>query len=125
MNMNNKGFTLVELLAVLVILSTIMWIAIPSISSSMERAKKKQNNVNTKVLIAAAEMYVADHRYAIMKQDGSSCFVDVSSLLEGNYISDDVAVDADGNNINGVIVYTKSNNSYEYKDGYSGINACG
>ena len=121
--MNNKGFTLVELLAVLVILSAVMWIAIPSLGSSMERAKKKQNNVNTKVLIAAAEMYVADHRYAIMKQESSSCFIDVSTLLEGSYISSDSAVDANGNDINGVIVYTKNNNSYEYKDDYSG-NAC-
>ena len=124
--MNNKGFTLVELLAVLVILSAIMWIAIPSISSSMERAKKKQNDVHQKVLIAAAEMYVADHRYAIMKQNGDSCFIDVSSLLEGNYISGDSAVDTDGNNINGVVVYTKNSNSYEYMNAdYSSINACG
>ena len=41
-SMNRKGFTLVELLAVLVLLSVIMFVAIPSISSSMERAKKKK-----------------------------------------------------------------------------------
>ena len=42
--MNNKGFTLIELLAVLVILVVIMSIAIPSITSSVERSKAKQRN---------------------------------------------------------------------------------
>ncbi len=123
--MNNKGFTLVELLAVLVILSAVMWVAIPSLGSSMERAKKKQNNVNTKVLIAAAEMYVADHRYAILKQKSSSCYIDISTLLEGSYIPGDSAVDTNGNELGGVIVYTKENNSYEYREeNYSNIYAC-
>lgn len=40
--LNNKGFTLIELLAVLVILIAIMSIAIPSISSSLDRTKEKQ-----------------------------------------------------------------------------------
>ena len=38
--LNNKGFTLIELLAVLVILVVIMSIAIPSITSSVERNKE-------------------------------------------------------------------------------------
>ncbi|MCR5483079.1 MAG: BspA family leucine-rich repeat surface protein [Bacilli bacterium] len=38
---NNKGFTLVELLAVIVILAIIMLIAIPAILNTMEKAKRK------------------------------------------------------------------------------------
>ena len=41
--MNRKGFTLIELLAVLVILVVIMAIAIPSVTSSIERSKDKEN----------------------------------------------------------------------------------
>ena len=40
--LNKKGFTLVELLVVIVILGVIMSIAIPSITSSIERSKDKQ-----------------------------------------------------------------------------------
>ena len=59
--LNQKGFTLVELLAVLVILITIMGIAIPTISSSLERTKAKQNQARYKVLETTAEMYVTDN----------------------------------------------------------------
>lgn len=40
--MKEKGFTLVELLGVIVILSLVMLIAIPNITSTLERSKKEQ-----------------------------------------------------------------------------------
>ena len=53
---NSKGFTLIELLAALVILTAIMSIAIPSISSSLERTKAKQDKTKYKLLETAAEL---------------------------------------------------------------------
>ncbi len=41
MNKRNKGFTLVELLAVIVILAIIMVIAIPSVLETITTARKK------------------------------------------------------------------------------------
>ena len=38
---NNKGFTLLELLAVIVILAIIMIIAIPAVSNTLEMTRKK------------------------------------------------------------------------------------
>ena len=46
--LNKRGFTLIELLAVLVILVVIMAIAIPSITSSIERSK---NNFFSEILL--------------------------------------------------------------------------
>ena len=77
--LNNKGFTLVELLAVLVILVAIMSIAIPSISSSLERSKGKQEESKHKILESAAELYVTDHRNSITK---SSCVITLETLLK-------------------------------------------
>ena len=37
---NNKGFTLVELLAVIVIMGILMMIAIPSITKTIEKSRK-------------------------------------------------------------------------------------
>ena len=79
--LNNKGFTLVELLAVLVILVVIMSIAIPSISSSLERSKGKQEESKHKILESAAELYVTDHRNSITK---SSCVITLETLLNEN-----------------------------------------
>lgn len=60
--LDRKGFTLVELLVVLVILVVIMSIAIPSVTSSMERSKQKQYNSKVQLVMSAAEIYVDRHK---------------------------------------------------------------
>ena len=104
---NNKGFTLIELLAALVILTVIMGIAIPSISSSLERTKEKQNQSRIKVLESAAELYVTDHKNAIYNKLGTndSCYINLYELD----VSEDNKKDSDGNDFSGVIVFNKLN----------------
>ena len=128
MNLNRKGFTLIELLAALVILTLIMSIAIPSISSSLERTKAKQDKAKYRILESAAEIYVTDHKNAIYNNLGSSstsCYIALN-LLD---TLDENRKDSDGNNFNGAVIFTKpqdENNSatYEYKEDYDGINPC-
>ena len=120
--MNRKGFTLVELLAVLVLLSAIMYIAIPSISSSMERSKNKKKEKNIQLLVAAAEMYVADHRYAIQKN--SQCYIVLEDLVSGGYVSSDATKNGDDDELLGVIVYIRDSNKFEYAEEYQGVNEC-
>ena len=109
--LNNKGFTLVELLAVLVILIAIMSIAIPSISSSLERSKSKQDTAKQKILESAAELYVTDHKNSIT---AATCSITTGQLKTGNYIDDAVAKDSNGSDFSGCIKYTKSTSTFEY-----------
>lgn len=118
--MNRKGFTLVELLAVLVLLSAIMYIAIPSISSSMERSKNKKKEKNIQLLEAAAEMYVADHRYAIQKQKNDSCYIVLDDLVSGGYVPSDV-IKNDDDELMGIIVYIKGKNMFSYIEDYQDV----
>lgn len=122
--LNNKGFTLVELLAVLVILIAIMGIAIPSISSSLERTKDRQNKARFKIIESAAEQYVTDYKntvYSKLNGDGK-CAILISDL--GNYLSSDDMKDAEGNDISlNYVIFTRPNN-YEYKTSDEGLNSC-
>lgn len=52
---NKKGFTLVELLAVIVILGVIMTIAIPNVVSTLEKNKKETFLEDAKKMISSAE----------------------------------------------------------------------
>ena len=106
MKLNNKGFTLVELLAVLVILIAISSIAIPTISSSLDRSKNKQTQSKNKLLISAAELYVTDHRNNI----NDNCFISVQTLINEGYVDEYDEIPK-----NGIIEYTKSDNKYELK----------
>ena len=111
---DNKGFTLIELLAALVILTAIMSIAIPSISSSLERTKVKQDDTKKRILESAAELYVTDHKNAIYQNlknnDKDSCYItlDLLDTLEEN------KKDSDGNDLEGVVVFLRDTNTYKY-----------
>ena len=123
--MNSKGFTLVELLAVLIILSVIMGIAIPTITSSMERTKSKQNDQKYRMLESYAEIYVTDHKNEVYRSS-STCCINFDMLSE--YLPDDALLDANGKTINGYILFTRPTSSssakYEFKTGSCSVKSC-
>ena len=121
--MNNKGFTLVELLAVLIILTAIMGIAIPGINSSMQRTKKKQDDEKKKLLESYAEIFVSDHKaqvYNAKKEKNINgqkvylTYICLSDLEE--YLADGATIDSNDESFNGYILYTHPN-KYEYIEG--------
>ena len=107
---NKKGFTLVELLAVIVILLAISVVAIPSISAGMERSKAKTNENKQKILASYGELYFSEHQ-----TDTSKC-VQVSTLKTYFNLSAEETQDANGNDFTGAIKYNSSKNMYEYKE---------
>ena len=109
--MNNRGFTLIEVLAILVILSVIMGLAIPAFTSTMESSKNKNEMLYRDKLVDAAELYVADYKYGIYKNSVGSdqYFISTDELLSKGYISSSEVKD----NIGGV-VYSKSKRRYVY-----------
>jgi len=77
--MNNKGFTLIEILVTLLLLSVIVVISFVSISKVIE--KSKQNDCKTlvnNIKMAVAE-YVSDHRY-------DSTFTNTSFMINGGVL---------------------------------------
>ena len=69
--MNNKGFTLVELLATLVILALVMSIGTVSIIAIVNNAKAKNYDLLVKNIKDAAELYYQECRYS--NNSGISC----------------------------------------------------
>ncbi|MEE3343359.1 MAG: prepilin-type N-terminal cleavage/methylation domain-containing protein [Bacilli bacterium] len=80
---NNKGFTLVELLAVLIIIIAIMSIAMPTISSSLERSKAKKNNAQNKIYESAARLYISAHKNNIKNEQ---CCIGLDFLKAEGYV---------------------------------------
>ena len=84
--MNRKGFTLIELLAVLVILVVIMAIAIPSVTSSIERSKDKEKNMKIRLIESEAELYI--DRYSSTATTVPTLINDAKSTLRATDIAD-------------------------------------
>lgn len=62
---NNKGFTLVEVIAVVVIISVLTMLLAPNIIDLLNRGKENSYDDLEKSFVSAAEQYVTDNRYNI------------------------------------------------------------
>lgn len=77
---NNKGFTLVELIAVLAILAIISAIAVPKFSASRKNAAIKAHEANVRTLMNAVELYQIENP--------TSDDDDFENILVNNYLKD-------------------------------------
>ena len=69
--MNKKGFTLVEVLAVIVLLGLLVGIAVPNILRSQTKAKEKTLSTKVKNIERAAVLWGQDNKADVL--DGNSC----------------------------------------------------
>lgn len=121
---NNRGFTLVELLVVIVILIAIVSLAIPSITSSMERSKDKINAGKKEVLGSAGELYLSSkNRSKLNDYYKGKCYVTLTELKTDSYISDEEMKDANGDRFKEQVYWDKINNVYTTSDN-SGVDKC-
>ena len=79
----NKGFTLVELLAVIVILAVILVIAVPQIMSVIESARKGSIESTAKLIAEGAEREYTNRK--ILGKDTNIECSDVSSMNSNDY----------------------------------------
>jgi len=111
-----EGFTLVELLAVIVILGIIVAIAIPAIGGVIDRAGSGANDAENALVEDAARLYYTTNREEVTFS-GDTATVSVDDLRSDGYLDDRGAEDLNGSvTITRTGTYPKFN--YEYK--YSG-----
>lgn len=130
--LNNKGFTLIEVLAVIVILLIIVGIAIPNISASLDRQTCKTTENKAKLIESAAQFYVSDNRNKVNDNLDADrkCKIEIE-VLEGKtfditdniwkndpdkekYINSDDLKDGNNNPFGGYAVYNKNDETYTF-----------
>lgn len=96
-----KGFTLVELLAVIFILSIILVISVPNLISNIKSNKQDASKSIENIIIAAARNYVIDYELSYPTT------IPLSSLCNG-YIECPI-LDVSGNEITGSVTIDQNN----------------
>ena len=88
--MKNKGFTLAELLGVIVILALISLITIPAITNSLQNYKGRLCNTQLEEIVAAARTWGADNLLKLPTEDGATYTLSLGTLSESGYIDSDI-----------------------------------
>ena len=98
--LNNKGFSLVEVLAVVVILSVLATIMVPTVSHIINQNKENNYKNVEKSILNAAKMYVSDNRYDMSIGECNDGVAAVTSFSDNrimlttltSYLSSDIIV---------------------------------
>lgn len=91
--MNKKGFTLVEVLAVLVILSLLLILTIPSIKNALTNGKNKINEINKKQIEDAAKIIVDEVIYCNMTEIAKDALAEISCSIAKTKLINGVNID--------------------------------
>lgn len=104
--MNKKGFTFIELLAVISLIAVILLIAIPSIRYADRKFHEKAYKTKIELIKTAAQEYGDDFKEVILYSNGGSTYTDPSTgaiypsvnitvrdLLSNGYITKDNDLD--------------------------------
>ena len=113
---NKKGFTLVELLAVVVILGIIMMVSIPAVSKWITRSKGESKTAQEKTLLLAGQAYAQGNSKILPKAIGESKLIKAIDLKKANYLKDDLK-DSNKNDCmkdSVVRIYKYDKNGYSY-----------
>ena len=82
MNLNNKGFTLIELIATIALLAVIAIISFVSINGVVNQSKVNDCEALVMNIKSAAKEYVSDNRYASINKN-----ITAQDLINGKYLS--------------------------------------
>lgn len=93
--MKNRGFTLAELLAVIIIISILTLLVLPSIVNSVRNSSEKIDDVTLNLIYNAADLYVSNHSSDFLKKDGNKYIINLSDLISEKYLKNSIKM-ADG-----------------------------
>jgi competence protein ComGC len=109
-----KGFTLIEVLAVITLLGLLALLIMPNVLEQKNKKEKEVDEATKKILYVDAEKYIRDNNYNILP--GNVFCVGVDTLYNGGYLS------IDATEYNDKIIKVVVDNNLNYM--YSVTNVC-
>lgn len=86
--MKNKGFTLLELLGVIIILAILVTLSFPSIINFIKSSTEKKDKIINDLIVSAAEAYINDNSSNLYITSGTEYCISLDALIGKNYLSE-------------------------------------
>ena len=87
--MKTRGFTMIELLAIITILATILLVSFPTLINMTRKDKERQYNDMVTTLCKAGETYIYDNQESFpeLNTSGEEFYVRVANLIKNDLIN--------------------------------------
>ncbi len=120
-----KGFTLVELLAVIIILGIVTGVTVPIVTNAVNNSKTKAYDEQVRLIIDAGRSYMSKHASQLPNNASGRATVSVATLKNDGYLANkniknpvyvvgSTDVKKKCQYLNGSVVVTYQNNKYNY-----------
>ena len=119
--MKNRGFTLIELMAIIIITSTIGILSYASLSSTIKNNKLRETSTFENSLISAAKLYMlaSQENYSDMENEDFDTRILCREMIEIKYLNKNINNPTDINIFAYYVrVYKDANNFLQYEVGY-------
>ena len=111
-----RGFTLVELLGVIIILTLLIILVFPSIVNSIRGFSKKTDKVTLDIIYDAANLYIQDHEKNFPKIDYAKYIVDLKDLINEDHLVSPITIsESDDDITDKKCVQVSYNNGFNYE----------
>lgn len=117
MRVNNKGFTLIELIVVIAIMGIILILALPQVSKIQEANKDRKYEVYKESVRAGSKLYIDSYAKDLFGNNDSGCIrIKYSELKQNNLVKDFGSKDIScGNDSETFVEVRKVLSEYKYK----------
>lgn len=119
--MKKKGFTLAELLGVLVIIALLLLLIIPGIINRLSKSEDEAKEAGGNIIYNAADQYIKEHPEEYPPGKSGRYCVTIRSLIEDGKLADPVIDVVTGEDVSDmsvmVTIYSSGNTDHEFKKG--------
>ena len=119
--MRKKGFTLAELLGVLVIIALLLILIIPGVINRLSSSSDKAKETENEIIYNAADQYIREHPEDYPPGKSGRYCITIQSLIDDGKLAEPVIDVNTGENLSDksvmVTIYSTGNTDHEIKDG--------
>ena len=85
--MKTRGYTLLELLGVIVILALLTTLVFPSVINSIKKTNDKTDKLALDLVSSSADIYIKNNKDLFPKKNGNKFSIDVETLIDNANLS--------------------------------------